>query len=82
MPGFPPLKRREVVEILKRAGYRKEREGAKHTVYGKPGSPRITVPRRRGEIPTGTLNSIIRATGLTKKEFYSLLKKGPERQGN
>jgi hypothetical protein len=42
------------------------RAGARHDLYGIPGTRRYTsIPRHRGEIPTGTLHRILRDLSLT-----------------
>ena len=43
-------------------------------MYGKPGFEIIAVPRHKGDIPRGTLKSIIDATGSTPEEFFALSK--------
>jgi hypothetical protein len=44
--------------------------GARHDRYGIPGTERRTsIPRHRGEAPTGTLHGILRDLGLTLDEL-------------
>ena len=74
MGGFPSLTRREGIWALVQAGFKLEREGGRHSLYGKPGFEIIAVPRHKGDIPRGTLKSIIDATGSTPEEFFALSK--------
>lgn len=57
------LKRRDLIKKLEAAGYRLARDDGDHTVYRKPGSPNISVPRHR-ELNELTAKAILRAAGL------------------
>ncbi|MBM3926524.1 MAG: toxin HicA [SAR202 cluster bacterium] len=47
------------------------RDGKRHEVWGIPGSNRETlIARHRGEVPTGTLRSILRDLGLTQEDLH------------
>lgn len=63
MKGGNDLKQRDLIRALEAAGYRKERDTGDHTIYAKPGSRPIPVPRHR-EINENTANGILRAAGL------------------
>jgi predicted RNA binding protein YcfA (HicA-like mRNA interferase family) len=56
----------EVEKLLKQAGFER-RGGGKHDIWIKKGFPPIPVPRHKGDIPKGTLKSIVKAAGLEKK---------------
>lgn len=58
------MKRRDLIKRLEAAGYRLARDDGDHTVYTKPGSRPISVPRHR-EINERTASSILRDAGLT-----------------
>ena len=57
------MKQRDLIRALETAGYKKERDTGNHTVYAKPGSRPIPVPRHR-EINEYTAKGILRAAGL------------------
>ena len=76
MSNIPSLKAREVLEILFRAGFEKVRTSGSHIRLIKERF-RVTVPyHSKGTIPTGTLKSIIKQTGMTDEKFLSYPKKG------
>ncbi|MCL1791756.1 MAG: type II toxin-antitoxin system HicA family toxin [Peptococcaceae bacterium] len=56
---------KELKRKLKAAGWQLH-EGAKHTLATNPDFPgvKITIPRGSGQIPKGTLDSILKAAGL------------------
>ena len=56
------MKRRELIRILKAAGYRLERTGD-HAIYEKEGSRPVQVPNHR-EINEATVKAILKAAGL------------------
>ncbi|MSQ07278.1 MAG: type II toxin-antitoxin system HicA family toxin [Dehalococcoidia bacterium] len=57
---YGELKRR-----LRRVGIALVREGGSHEVWQNPANGRRTqIPRHRGEVPTGTLRSILRQLGV------------------
>ena len=60
----PGVTKRELEKILLRAGFVKH-AGGRHDIW-KHGFPPIPVPRHKGDIPSGTLNSILKAAGVRK----------------
>ncbi len=56
---------KELKRMLLAAGW-KITEGSNHSLATHPDKPGVKVPihRHTGDIPTGTLNSILKATGL------------------
>ena len=67
MPPLPSLSAREVETILEPGGFVVVR-GSGHRVWQR-GERTVPVPRPPGDIPKGTLRSIIRLSGLTVDEF-------------
>lgn len=57
------MTKREIEKLLKEAGFIKK-AGGKHDLWSKPGFCIIPVPRHRGDIPTGTVKSILKAAGI------------------
>ncbi|MGH2530865.1 MAG: type II toxin-antitoxin system HicA family toxin [Thermomicrobiales bacterium] len=64
---LPTLKGSEVMTILERAGFVRVRETG-HAIYRK-GSRTVPVPTHPGDVPRGTLRSIIRLSGMDVDEF-------------
>ena len=63
------MTRRELLKKLKAAGWIIE-EGNNHSKAVHRGRPEIVIPipRHKKDIPTGTLESILKATGLKEKK--------------
>jgi len=60
------LTKYEIEKRLSQNGFKKF-SGGKHDIWKKPGFPPISVPRHKGDIPYGTLKSILKAAGLESK---------------
>lgn len=58
------MKKSELIRMLRGNGFRKIREGASHEVWAKEGYEIILVPRHSKDIPTGTLESILKKAGI------------------
>ncbi len=56
----------ELEKWLRHIGFEK-RVGGKHDIWIKKGFPPIPVPRHKGDIPNGTLKSILKAVELGGK---------------
>jgi predicted RNA binding protein YcfA (HicA-like mRNA interferase family) len=51
-----------------------KRHGANHDLYQVPGVNRpVSIPRHKGDLPTGTARAILRQLGLTEEEARKLL---------
>lgn len=68
-----PLKNREIESILKKHGFKligKSKHGLEY--YNFETKELVRVPNHPAKVcSTGTLNSIIRNSGLTREQFYS-----------
>ena len=69
----------DIIKALLKAGFlpRGKSKRGSHRVFRKelPGGTRTTVvPLDKKEIPLGTLSSILRQAGLTRKQLDSLMK--------
>ena len=53
----------ELEKLLKQARFEKH-AGGKHDIWTKKGFPPIPVPRHKGDIPKGTLKSILKSAKL------------------
>ena len=56
------MTKRELLKLLKKAGWELVREG-KCEVWGKDGQT-IPIPRHKGDIPVGTANNILKRAGI------------------
>lgn len=76
MSKFPSLSGKEVVTILKKAGFTIERQRGSH-VFMKHFDGRVTVvPVHSGEtIGAGLLSKILRDVEMTKDDFLKILKR-------
>jgi predicted RNA binding protein YcfA (HicA-like mRNA interferase family) len=74
-PGLPVLKAREVVAALERAGFFIHHSTGSHVQLKHRDRPelRITIPYHSGDLPHGTLRSIIRQADLTVEQVSALL---------
>ena len=75
MTRLPTLKSRTIERELKRAGFLFIRQKGSHRIYSKD-KILIVLPWHNKDIKKGTLRNIIKCSGLTKKEFLKLTKKG------
>lgn len=57
------MKRRDLVKLLLKAGYKLERDDGDHTINKKPGSRSVQVPRHR-ELNELTAKAILKAAGV------------------
>jgi predicted RNA binding protein YcfA (HicA-like mRNA interferase family) len=73
--ALPVLKPKEIVRALERAGFYVHHSSGSHVQmkHSVKAALRVTIPFHPGDVPAGTLNSIIRQTGLPREEFLKLL---------
>jgi predicted RNA binding protein YcfA (HicA-like mRNA interferase family) len=74
---YPPLKLREVIEILHALGFRQERSVGSHhryTVTRKGSSFEVTVDHSIAEFDTFLIKSMIKQAGCTRTTFYGATK--------
>ena len=57
------MKRRDLVKKLLAAGYKLERDSGDHTIYAKPGSRSVQVPRHK-ELNELTAKAILKVAGV------------------
>jgi predicted RNA binding protein YcfA (HicA-like mRNA interferase family) len=72
MSNIPSIKPEDVAKILIALGYILVRQRGSHQIYNK-GDSIIVVPMHNKDMKKGTLNQIVKATGLSIEEFLSYL---------
>lgn len=72
MPPWRPLKRRELVGALRRAGFTGPYSGGRHE-FMQHGDLVLTIPNpHRGDISVGLLTVILRQAGISRREWERL----------
>lgn len=74
-PALPVLKPKRIVRALERAGFYIHHSSGSHVQMKHSDKPElcVTIPYHSIDVPPGTLNSIIRQSGLSREEFLKLL---------
>jgi len=72
MPELPVVTARQVIKALGALGFVSLRQKGSH-LQMKRGNRLATVPLHRGDIPPGTLKSIIRQAGIDVETFLDAL---------
>lgn len=67
-----PYKARELLAKLQRAGFIVKRQSGSHVVLRHPNGRQTYVALHPGDIPNGTLRSIVRQSGLSEEELRRL----------
>lgn len=67
-----PLRAREIVRKLERAGFMLRRQSGSHARYVHPDGRGVTVPIHPGDVPVPVLRSILRQAGLSEEEWENL----------
>lgn len=69
-----PSRPSEVESIVFRMGFSFIREGKGcHRIYGHPDGRKTSISFHPGDVPTGTLRSIIAQAGLTVEQFNEMV---------
>lgn len=72
MPVFGPIKRRELIKVLRRAGFDGPYAGGKHQ-YMVRDEIRLTLPNpHQGEIGTDLLARILKQAGISREEWEQM----------
>ncbi len=72
MSKLVPISHRELAKKLKRAGFEMIRTGRHPVYYSADKDMTIPIPNHPGDVPKGTLRTIIRELGLSVDEFNDL----------
>jgi predicted RNA binding protein YcfA (HicA-like mRNA interferase family) len=72
VPAFGPINRKELVRVLKQAGFDGPHAGGKHEFLVK-GNLRLTLPNpHMGEVSKVLLSRILKQAGISRKEWEKL----------
>jgi predicted RNA binding protein YcfA (HicA-like mRNA interferase family) len=74
---LPALTAADLLRALRRAGFTVERiKGSHHYLrHAERPAVRVVVPAHRGDLPAGTVASIMRQAGLSQDELLDLLRR-------
>jgi predicted RNA binding protein YcfA (HicA-like mRNA interferase family) len=67
-----PFTPREALARLKRVGFEEVRQTGSHLFLRHPDGRMTFIAMHRGDIPPGTLRSILKQANLTEEEFKNL----------
>jgi len=75
MPKLPIISGKELVKLFSKLDYEIDHQTGSHIIlrHENPPHRRLTIPNHR-EISKGTLRAIIRQAGLSRDEFFDLVK--------
>ncbi len=72
MPPKLPLRAKDIIRKLERLGYLQDHVTGSHVIlYNVVTRKRATVPFHRGDLPKGTVRSILREAGIALEEFLN-----------
>lgn len=58
---------REIIQLLKSDGWEMKSQEGSHIQFIHPTKPgKVTLPNHKGDVPKGTLNSILKQAGLKR----------------
>jgi len=75
MPKLPIVSGKDLVKFFLKIGYEEDHQTGSHIIlrHKNPPHRRLTIPNHK-EISKGTLRAIIRQSGLSRDDFFKLLK--------
>ncbi len=75
MPKLQGITPKRVIEILKKFDFQLDHTSGSHFIfYNSKAKKRVVVPYHHKDLPRGTLVSILRESGISRKEFEDLLR--------
>lgn len=70
MPKFPSLTPKKLISFLKNQGFVEDHTSGSHIVFYNPITKRrAVVPFHKKDLPKGTLFSILKEAGFSKKDY-------------
>lgn len=75
MSRLPIINDGKLIRILKAEGFAETRQKGSHLALHKltPEGIKLVVVPRNGDLPIGTVKSILRKAGITRERFFELL---------
>ncbi len=75
MPKIPPLDYQRLIKILEDFGFRVVRQKGSHVIMMNEEKTRIVIPvHPGGKIKPGLVRVVMREAGISREEFFKLLK--------
>ena len=72
MPPLKPIKRSDLIKLLRKAGFEGPESGGKHQFMVK-GSLKLTIPNpHQGEISVGLLNRLLKQAAISPEDWQKL----------
>ena len=72
MPRFGPIKRRDLIRVMRRAGFDGPQPGGAHEVMWK-GALKVSIPNpHRGDIGRNLVAIILKEAGISRQEWERL----------
>ena len=76
MPKFPVITSKKLVKILNKIGFQVDHKTGSHFIfYNSKTKKRAVLPYHLKDLPQGTLMSILKEAGITRKEILRLIRK-------
>lgn len=73
MPKLPSINSKNLIKILKSFGFQLDHSTGSHFIFYNPRTKkRAVVPYHVKDLPKGTIMSILREAGITRKELKDL----------
>ncbi|MGL5836764.1 MAG: type II toxin-antitoxin system HicA family toxin [Waterburya sp.] len=76
MSSFPSVKAKDFIKVIKKLGFKLDRQKGSHAIYKDDRGNRVIVPIHSGkDLKQGTLLGMIKDIGIDKETFFELLGK-------
>jgi len=76
LPKIPPIDSRRLIKILENFGFRVVRQKGSHVIMMNEKKTRIVIPVHPGKkVKPGLVRAIMREAGISREEFFKILKK-------
>lgn len=76
MSKLANIKPRQIIKALKKIGFEKRRQTGSHLIFRHPETMKITiVPIHPKDVKVSLVRTIIKQSGLSRKDFLKILKK-------
>jgi predicted RNA binding protein YcfA (HicA-like mRNA interferase family) len=77
MPKLPSFTSKRLIKILKKFGFQLDHTTGSHFIFYNPKTKkRVVIPYHVKDLPRGTIFSILKEAGISRKELEKILKKG------